>query len=177
MREAFVSKYLGIENISKEDIIENHTTVFARELLASGSDDTAILLLDGTYIYIQKSSKYTFQMRSYSVYKGCQLVKPLMIVASDGYIIDILGPYLAVGNNHDAAILNKHLLGEENALYNWAKKDDILILERGLRDSLDLIKSVGLQSQCRPYFLGKGGKQHTVQEANLSRLVTYNKIR
>lgn len=44
----FVPKYLGFENISREDIIENHTTVFARELLASGSNDTAILLLDGT---------------------------------------------------------------------------------------------------------------------------------
>lgn len=75
----FVSKYLGFENISREDIIENHTTVFARELLASGSYDTAILLLDGTYIYIQNSSKYTFQMRSYSVYKGCPLVKPLTV--------------------------------------------------------------------------------------------------
>lgn len=33
----FVPKYLGFENISREDIIENHTTVCARELLASGS--------------------------------------------------------------------------------------------------------------------------------------------
>lgn len=52
-----------------------------------------------------------------------------MIVASDGYIIDILGPYLADGKNNDAAILNKHLLGDENGLYNWAKKDDILVLD------------------------------------------------
>lgn len=77
-----------------------------------------------------------------------------MIVALDGYIIDIHGPYLADGKNNDAAILNKHLV-EENGLYNCAKKDDILVLDRGFRDSLDSIKSVGLQSQCS-YFLGKG---------------------
>lgn len=113
----FVPKYLGFENISREDIIENHTTVFARELLASGSKATAILLLVGTFIYIQKSSKYTFHhIRSYSVYKGRPLVKPLMIVASDGYIIDIFGPYMADGKNNDAAILNKHLLSDENGL-------------------------------------------------------------
>jgi hypothetical protein len=46
-----------------------------------------------------------------------------------------------------------------------------LVLDRGFRDSLDLIKSVGLRSES-PYFLGKGQKQHTVHEANTSRLVT-----
>lgn len=81
---------------------------------------------------LKKSSKYTFQRRSYSVYKDRQLVKPLMIIASDGCFIDILGPYLADGKKNDAAILNKYLLGAENGLYNWAKKDDILVLDRGL---------------------------------------------
>lgn len=33
----------------------------------------------------------------------------MMVVASDGYIIDILGPYLADGKNNDAANLNKRL--------------------------------------------------------------------
>lgn len=50
----FVPKYLSFENISRDDIIENHTAVFQRGLLASGNNDTAILLLNGTYIYIKK---------------------------------------------------------------------------------------------------------------------------
>lgn len=69
--------------------------------------NTAIILLDGTYIYIEKGSKYAFQRKSYSMYKGRSLVKPIMVVASDEYIIDILGPYLADGKNNDAAILNQ----------------------------------------------------------------------
>jgi hypothetical protein len=37
----------------------------------------------------------------------------MMIVASDGYIIDILGPYLADGKNNDAAILIKQTVNEK----------------------------------------------------------------
>ena len=40
------------------------------EIIASGNPNTAILLLDGTYIYIEKSKKYAFQRKSYSMYKG-----------------------------------------------------------------------------------------------------------
>ena len=168
----FVPKYMGFDHITREAVIENHTTVFARELLASGDDNTAILLIDGTYIYIEKSGKYAFQRKSYSVYKGRPLVKPMLIVASDGYIIDILGPYLANGKNNDAAILNKHLSKKQcNNILNWSQSNDVLVLERGFQDSLDLIDSLNLRSES-PSFLGKGQKQHTEAEANTSRLVT-----
>lgn len=102
--------------------------------------------MDGTYIYIQKSSKYTFQRKSYSIYKGRPLVKPMMIVTSDGYILDILGPFLADGKNNDAAILNQHLR-EGEGLLKWAEENDILVLDRGFRDSLDMIETVGLKSE------------------------------
>lgn len=67
----------------------------------------------------------------------------MMVVASDGYIIDILGPYLAERENNDAAILNKHLSKEENCISKWSDKNDILVLDRSFRDSLDIIMSVG----------------------------------
>ncbi|XP_062613816.1 uncharacterized protein LOC134275563 [Saccostrea cucullata] len=170
LMDQFVPKYMGLNHITRDEIISKHTTIFARELLASGDDDTAILLVDGTYIYIEKSAKYSFQRRSFSMYKGRPLVKPMMFVASDGYIVDILGPYLADGKNNDANILNKTLL-KDDALLNWLKEDDIFVLDRGFRDSLDVIESVGLRSES-PYFLGKGEKQHSLFEANTSRLVT-----
>lgn len=37
----------------------------------------------------------------------------MIVVAPDGYIIDIIGPYLVDGKNNDAAILNKHLSKNE----------------------------------------------------------------
>ena len=43
------------------------------------------------------------------MYKGRSLVKLMMIVASDDYIIDIIGPlsYLADSRNNNAVISNK----------------------------------------------------------------------
>ena len=36
------------------------------------------------------------------MYRGRPLVKPIVITASDGYFIEILGPFLADGKNNDA---------------------------------------------------------------------------
>ena len=74
--------------------------------------------------------------------KGRPLVKPMLtcIVAYDGYIIDILGPYLANGKNNDVAILNKHLSKKHcNNILKWSQRNDVLVLDRGFRDSLDVI--------------------------------------
>lgn len=40
-------------------------------------------------------------------YKGRPLIKPMMVVASGGCIIDTFGPYLSDGKNNDTSILNK----------------------------------------------------------------------
>lgn len=61
----FVPGNLGFEHISREDFCKNHTTQVASSLFFPCPDD-AIIVLDGTYIYIQKSSDYDFQRRSYS---------------------------------------------------------------------------------------------------------------
>lgn len=34
-------------------MIEQHTTVIAKQLMCGGSDDIAVLVVDSTYIYIQ----------------------------------------------------------------------------------------------------------------------------
>mgnify|MGYP003692050027 CR=1 FL=1 len=55
----FFPHYMGFDHITRNEIIDKHTTIFARELLAFGNPNAAILLLDGTYIYmyIEKSKK------------------------------------------------------------------------------------------------------------------------
>ena len=48
----FVPKYMGFDHMTREAVIENQTTGFAREILASGDDNTAILLItEHIYIY------------------------------------------------------------------------------------------------------------------------------
>ena len=51
------------------------------------------------------------------------------------------------------------------------KENDVFVVDRGFRDSLELLRNLGFQI-AMPHFLPKGVKQHFVQEGNESRLVT-----
>jgi len=77
----------------------------AKNLFAEGKD-VAILVADGTYMYIEKSSTILSKGVFFSMHKGRPLVKPMMIVSTTGYILDVFGPYFADGKNNDANILN-----------------------------------------------------------------------
>ncbi|CAB0027902.1 unnamed protein product, partial [Trichogramma brassicae] len=49
--------------------------------------------------------------------KSDHLVKPSLVVAPDGYILDIQGPYFSDGHNNDATTL-RHELGNDEHLNN-----------------------------------------------------------
>lgn len=53
--QTFTPHHIGFEHITREDLIRNHTRPLAQTLFGQGLNP-AILVLDGTYIYIQKSS-------------------------------------------------------------------------------------------------------------------------
>ena len=50
----FVPCNLGFEHITHRDVIDHHTTTIARELMCGDTFNTAIVVIDGTYIYIYK---------------------------------------------------------------------------------------------------------------------------
>ena len=50
---SFVPQNLGFGHITRDDVIHHHTTTIARELMCGGTSNTAIVVIDGTYIYIQ----------------------------------------------------------------------------------------------------------------------------
>ena len=52
-KSTFVPKYLGFSHVTRKDVIEYHTTTIARQLISGGSESTAVVVIDGTYIYIQ----------------------------------------------------------------------------------------------------------------------------
>ena len=170
LMKKFVPENLGFKHISREDIIRSHTRPLAKQLF-SCSTDNALIVLDGTYIYIQKSGQYSFQRRSYSLHKNRPLVKPMMVCSTTGYILGVFGPYYADYRNNDAAI-TKHIF-ERNIddIKNWLKEDDILIVDRGFRDCLDFLNQLGLKTEMS-CFLAKGKKQHSALESNSSRFVT-----
>lgn len=107
----FVPRHLGLQHISHQELCLHHITPITRKLSSEDNQDQAVLILDGTYIYIQKSHDYEFQRLSYSLHKNRPLVKPMMVVAPDGYIPSVLGPYLSDLHNNDASI-TKHMISQ-----------------------------------------------------------------
>lgn len=167
----FTPKYLGFQHISRQDIKDNHTRPLAKELFGNEIENPVILVADGTYVYIQKSNNFKFQRRSYSLHKNRPLVKPMIIVSTTGYIVSVLGPYHADYKNNDANIIKHNFKLNMEQMTDWITEGDILILDRGFRDAVDFLEEMGVHSKM-PSFLKKGQKQHTVEEANSSRLIT-----
>lgn len=98
----FVSENLGFQHVTREQIIHQHTRPLAQTLI--GDTTRPQVILDGTYIYINKRVNIKFQRQSFSFHKGRPLVKPMVIVSTTGYFISVIGPYFAKDN--DATILN-----------------------------------------------------------------------
>ena len=95
--------------------------------------------------------------------KGRCLVKPFTISASNGYIVGIYGLYPATWN--DARIL-KHVLETDSDLVKLFKEEDILIVDRGFRDVIQILKEKYKINTTMPNLLPKNQKQFTTEEAN-----------
>ncbi len=69
---AFVPGNVGFEAVSRQSVIDDHTTTIARTLFADGEKDRAILVLDGTYIECEKPENHQFQVKT-SLWKTSSL--------------------------------------------------------------------------------------------------------
>ena len=49
----FVPYHLGFEHITRRQIIDQHTSAISKHLMCDDKSDKAIIVADGTYIYIQ----------------------------------------------------------------------------------------------------------------------------
>lgn len=166
LSQNFTTKYMGFQHITRQDIIDKHTRPLAKELFGNIIDNPVILVADGTYIYIEKSSNFKFQRRCYSMHKNRPLVKPMVFVSTSGYILSILGPYFADPKNNDANILKHNLRTNMEQMNEWLCEKDVLIVDRGFRDATDYLESLGITWKM-PTFLEKGKKQHSVEEVNM----------
>ena len=108
LNQHFVPHYLGYQHISKTDLAAQHSTVLS-SVLTRSERDQAVVILDGTYFYVQKSSNFQLQKETWSMQKDRNLVKGMVVCAPDGYIIEVEGLYKSDGHNNDAAILNTML--------------------------------------------------------------------
>ena len=85
----FVRENIDLAAITREQFIAQHVTPFANELYNDNPNEPkAVVCVDGTYSYIEKSGNYRSLRQSYSVYKGRHLVKPILLVAPNGYLFN-----------------------------------------------------------------------------------------
>lgn len=155
----------GLSSVCREDLINNHTTEIAKILY--DAHDKLILICDGTYARHQKSTNYKYQRKSFSSQKKVPLCKPFTICTTDGYVVDMPGPYLANVNN---AEIMKTIIDQPNGLCNLMRPDDIFILDRGFRDVKSHLEAKRFRVLI-PALKGKR-KQLTTTESNESRFVT-----
>lgn len=168
LAKLFVPKHLGYDHISREKYItEWHT--YISKVLSGVSEGQAITVIDGTYINIQKSCNYKIQSKTWSMHKHTNLVKAMMVVAPNGNILAVEGPYFANSANSDANIL-KSMTKDKNGFRSFFKEGDVIFEDRGFRDSNQLMAKLGYTTKM-PHFIGNR-KQHPTNESNESRLVT-----
>lgn len=168
----FVPENIGVASITCEAYINNHVTEFANTLYNPDPANTILIAyIDGTYSYIEKSSNFRVFRQSYSQHKGRHLIKPALIVAPDGYILDIHGPYFSDARNNDAAILRNEFRRDVGALRYFLGEGGIVIVDRGYRDVLPLLDELGIDYRM-PALLQRGERQFETEVANDSRLVT-----
>jgi hypothetical protein len=160
----FVPKNLGLINLNREHLISNHTTLISKTIF--DANDKLITIWDGSYAYCQKSSNYFMQKMMYSGQKKRHLVKPFIGITSDGYYLDIFGPY---DSSNDATIMNDVL--KDQLVLNFFKEGDIFVVDRGFRDVVPILESHGFVVKM-PTFLNRKQKQLTCEQANQSRKTT-----
>ena len=131
----FVDDFLGAKRMTRDEWLMHNTSI-ASDLLSENNSEL-ILVADGTYCYCQKSSNNRFQRATYSGQKKRHLVKPFVVCATDGIIVDIYGFYSATTN--DASIM-ADILSEDKNLREIFVANDILIADRGFRDCQKSIK-------------------------------------
>ncbi|XP_029173786.1 uncharacterized protein LOC114942563 [Nylanderia fulva] len=172
LMQQFVPNNIGFDAITRENDIERHVTEFSNELYNPQPQIPRVIAsIDGTYAYIPKSSNFRSLRQSYSVHKGRHLVKPVLIVAPDGYILDIQGPYFSDSCNNDARILQNEFVRDADRMTTWFQENDIVIVDRGYRDATELLARLGILWKM-PAIIQPDERQLSTEDANDSRLVT-----
>lgn len=165
----FVPLHLGFSHLSRDKIVNDHTTDIAKQFFSDPISDTVILVMDGTNVFIKKSSAYRFQRLSYSMHKNKPLVKPFVITSTDGYIVDVMGPYLSNGKSNDGSIIKHLITSNSGNIMEFLKDDNVLIVV--FRGAIPFLNELGFKTHM-PAFLQKSVKQHSTNKANMTRFVT-----
>lgn len=79
----------------------------------------------------------------------------MLVVTTTGYIVSVLGPYLADSKNSDANIPNHMIRSNAEQMKEWVREGDIFVVDRGFRDSGEIQNDLGITMEM-PTFPPKG---------------------
>jgi hypothetical protein len=160
----FTSQNVGPSHVTRETIIEHHTTAIAKELFGA---DKLILVADSSDFPIEKSKNFELQRKSYGLKKHCNVLRMMLVTSTNGYILSATGPYFADGANNDAGIFKYEMRG---GMQGHMKEGDIWIADRGFRDAKRRAHQQGTEIHT-PAFLHKASA-FTTKQANDTRMLT-----
>lgn len=163
LTQSLVSKYLRFPHNREEALV--YLTETSKIFYCPGGDKI-VVIFDGAYLFIQKGADFSIQRNTYSMHKSRNLIKPMVPVYPDCYIAGVFGPY--PGKKNDASIMNELL---ESNCWSSFQENDVLIVDRGFRDSLPSIEKKGFSAKM-PSFSGGPRLPLTTEQANTSRLTT-----
>ena len=164
LTEKFVPKWIGSSAFKREQIIKEHTPYLFQKILPNIRGG-----IDGTYFYIEKSSVFNIQQKTYSSHKGRNLFKEMVIVLPDGKFFDLIGPFFSDGNHNDEWIWRYIVANNCEDVGKVFNKNDEFLADRGF---LHIEEEDGIfKLQC-PVGLSPNKKQLSTDEANHSRLIT-----
>lgn len=162
--------YENVNTVLNRSHLAQRSTIMSQVLFCNGDIDRPVLVLDGTYVYVQHSSNHEFQKLSYNGQKKRNFIRVMMCTTTDGRIVFCLGPYPASTN--DAKVL-KSIFENSNA-FDSLDQGDVFLVDRGFRDCVGYLKGRGFTVHT-PASIPQGKKQLSTIQANETRLVTANR--
>lgn len=165
----FVSSNLGIATFSRR-LLWEHRTKNAEILYGLQGSRSIVTSWDATYEYMPKSSNFRFQSASYSANKSRNLLKPMVAVTPDRFIVDIFGPdNLWRANISDGDILKQIMQSPQ--FESLFQPGDVFVLDRGFKSARQELESKGFVVKIPPH-LAPRQKQLTWEQANQQRMCT-----
>lgn len=75
----------------------------------------------------------------------------MVIVGTDGYILNVIGPYFADSLNNDVSI-TKHFLRHSHPARSWFKENDVVVVDRGFRNAIDFLENQDFMLKCHAIY-------------------------
>lgn len=165
LKRVVVPRYVNF-GMDRAELVSNKSQT-SHILFDDENLERAHLILDGTYIYVQKSTNQRFQKDSYNSHKKRNYIKIMMGVQTNGRILFVLGPFKATDN--DAKITECIFTNQSVSSISTLMPEDIMIVDRGFRNCETMLINLGFHVK-KPASNDKG--KLSTKEANETRMVT-----